>query len=529
MTTTPNTPTTECTKRFAVTDLAVEAPTLKVTDSEYVAQYTYERTVVEKHADGKIIARPNKTDYTFKTQRKVPRVGLMMVGWGGNNGTTVTAGILANRMKLSWETKHGMKAANFYGSLTQCSTVRVGNTADNEEIYAPFNKMLPMVNPEDLVLGGWDISGMEMDQALKRAEVVDINLQKQLYSHLKGLKPLPAIYYQDYIAANQEDRADNVKKGSKQENLEEVRRDIREFKAKNNLDKVIILWTATTERYSELHAGLNDTADNLLAAIKRGEEEIAPSTIYAVAAILEHTTYLNGSPMNTFVPGCIELAERENTFIAGDDFKTGQTKMKSVLSEFLVSAGLKMCSVVSYNHLGNNDGRNLASPKQFRSKEISKQGVVEDMIESNSTLYPTTADHPDHCIVIKYVPYVGDSKRALDEYTSEIFLGGLNTISMHNTCEDSLLAAPIMIDLVVVAELCERISFKTESMKDFARFDPVLSVLSYLLKAPRVPEHTPVINALAKQRECIVNIMRACLGLHPENNMLLEHKCRAKN
>jgi myo-inositol-1-phosphate synthase len=196
-----------------------------------------------------------------------------------------------------------------------------------------------------------------------------------------------------------------------------------------------------------------------------------------------------------------------------------------VLVDFLVSAGIKPASIVSYNHLGNNDGKNLSAPQQFRSKEISKSNVVDDMVESNRILY-AEGEHPDHVVVIKYVPYVGDSKRALDEYTSRIFMGGTNTIAMHNTCEDSLLAAPLIIDLVVVAELCERIRVRRaeEPEAAAARFHSVLSLLSYMLKAPMVPPGTPVINALFKQREAMVNVFRACLGLAPENHMLMEHK-----
>jgi len=253
--------------------------------------------------------------------------------------------------------------------------------------------------------------------------------------------------------------------------------------------------------------------------------KISPSTIFACASILEGCSYINGSPQNTFVPGVIELANRHKVFIGGDDFKSGQTKMKSVLMDFLVSAGIKPVSIVSYNHLGNNDGKNLSAPQQFRSKEISKSNVVDDMVESNAILYKN-GEHPDHCVVIKYVPAVKDSKRAMDEYTSKIFLGGTNTISMHNTCEDSLLAAPLIIDLVILTELMERITWKTPDMKDFDKFDSVLAILSYLLKAPLVPKGTQIVNALFKQRACMENIFRACVGLAPENHMLLEAKTR---
>jgi len=503
----------------------VDSPHVKVTETEINSRYVYEHTSVRRDENGNIIVKPEEQVYHFKTLRNHGRVGLLLVGWGGNNGTTLTAGVLANRHGITWETKTGTMKPNFYGSLTQCSIIRLGNTDEGEEIHVPFNKVLPMVHPNDLVIGGWDISGLDMASALRRAQVVDIDLQKKLYPLMKDMVPMPSIYYPDFIAANQADRADNVMKGTKQDNLEQARADIRNFKQKNNLDKVVILWTATTERFAELRPGLNDTADNLLAAIKRGEDEISPSTIFATAAILEGVTYINGSPQNTLVPGVIELANRHQTFVGGDDFKTGQTKMKSVLTEFLVNAGLKVSSIVSYNHLGNNDGKNLSAPQQFRSKEISKSNVVDDMVDANKILY-SPGEHPDHCVVIKYVPYVGDSKRAMDEYTSQIFLGGHNTIALHNTCEDSLLAAPIMLDLVVLSELMTRISYvKGDNQAgEYHKFDSVLSVLSYLLKAPVVPKGTPVINALSKQRECIVNILRACVGLCPENNMLLEHK-----
>jgi len=397
-------------------------------------------------------------------------------------------------------------------------------TGSGEQVYIPFNSILPMVNPNNIIIGGWDISSLNLSASMKRAEVLEYDLQRQLSPHMEGLKPLPSIYYPDFIAANQNDRADNILKGkNKQEHLDIIRKDIRYFKAKNKLDKVIVLWTANTERFSEIREGLNDTADNLLRSIENSEEEISPSTIFACASILEGVSYINGSPQNTFVPGVIQLANKYQVFIGGDDFKTGQTKIKSVLVDFLVSAGLKPVSIVSYNHLGNNDGKNLSAPQQFRSKEISKSSVVDDMVDSNRILYKE-GEHPDHCVVIKYVPYVKDSKRAMDEYISKIFLGGHNTITINNVCEDSLLATPLMLDLIILTELMERITYKTEDMKEYERFDPVLSILSYLLKAPVVPSGAPVINALSTQRRCLINIFRACVGLTPENDMLLEHK-----
>ena len=246
-----------------------------------------------------------------------------------------------------------------------------------------------------------------------------------------------------------------------------------------------MLWTANTERFADILPGVNDTAENLLTAIKAGHEEISPSTVFSVACILENAPFINGSPQNTFVPGAIELAEQHGAFIGGDDFKSGQTKMKSALVDFLINAGIKLTSIASYNHLGNNDGKNLSSQKQFRSKEISKSNVVDDMVAANDVLYEKD-EHPDHTVVIKYMPAVGDNKRALDEYYAKIFMGGHQTISMFNVCEDSLLASPLIIDLVIIAELMTRISWRTHADgatdNDYKGFHSVLSILSYMLK-----------------------------------------------
>nr|KAG5686074.1 hypothetical protein BaRGS_030689 [Batillaria attramentaria] len=396
----------------------VNSEKVRYTDVHIEADYDYQTTRVDIDHSGRYVATPQTTRYTFRTQRKVPKLGVMLVGWGGNNGTTVTAAVLANKLGLSWNTKDGERKANYYGSITHCATVNLG-TGPNGEVFVPLRDMLPMVHANDIV-------------------------------------------FDDFVAANQEQRADNVLTGSKQELLNKIRQDIADFKKSSGVDKIT---------------------------------RLAPQ-----------------------MPQFLGLV-----YIAGDDFKSGQTKLKSVLVDFLVGAGIKPTSIVSYNHLGNNDGLNLSAPQTFRSKEISKSSVVDDMVESNSTLYGRD-EKPDHCVVIKYVPYVGDSKRAMDEYTSEIMMGGHNTIVIHNTCEDSLLASPLILDLVILAELCERITYKTEGEKQFHGFNSVLSILSFLCKAPLVPAGTPIVNALFRQRACIENVLRACIGLAPVNHMLLEYK-----
>uniref|UniRef100_A0A8C5M5Y0 inositol-3-phosphate synthase n=1 Tax=Leptobrachium leishanense TaxID=445787 RepID=A0A8C5M5Y0_9ANUR len=498
----------------------IESPNVRYLKDVIEADYNYDTTQVYEE-NGVIKVKPCSTKFTFRTERKVPKLGVMLVGWGGNNGTTVTAAVLANKMGLSWMTKTGKKTANYFGSLFQSSTVCLG-TGPAGDVCIPFRHLLPMVHPNDIVFDGWDISSLNLADAMRRAEVLDWQLQEQLRPYMEKMKPRPSIYIPDFIAANQEDRADHVIHGTKSEQVQKIREDIQDFKRTSGVDKVIVLWTANTERFCDVIPGVNDTADNLLKSIEHGLE-VSPSTMFAVASVLERCAYINGSPQNTFVPGAIELAIRNKVFIGGDDFKSGQTKIKSVLVDFLVSAGLKTVSIVSYNHLGNNDGKNLSAPQQFRSKEISKSNVVDDMVQSNPILYGPD-EKPDHCVVIKYVPYVGDSKRALDEYTSEIMMGGTNTIVIHNTCEDSLLASPIILDLVILTEICQRITFREAADEDFQTFHSVLSILSFLCKAPLVPEGTPVVNALFRQRNCIENILRACLGLSPQNHMMLEHK-----
>jgi len=415
---------------------------------------------------------------------------------------------------------------NYHGSLTQATTIRIGSNNQGKEVHIPFKNILPMVEPNDLVIGGWDINKENLAVAMERACVFDYDLQRQLVPYMRDIVPMPSIYYPDFIAANQEDRANNLIAGNnKQRHLEHIRKDIRDFKKANNLDQVIVLWTANTERFVDVKSGLNETADEILNSIKNNVDEVSPSQIFAVASILEGCPYINGSPQNTLTPGLVELAEKFGVFVGGDDFKSGQTKMKSVLMDFLVSSGLKVESIVSYNHLGNNDGKNLSAPAQFRSKEISKSNVVDDMVAANHVLYKP-GEHPDHVVIIKYVPFVKDSKRAMDEYICSIFMNGLQTIAMHNTCEDSLLAAPLIIDLVVLTELMTRIQYKTEEMKEYAHFDAVLSILSFMLKAPMVPKDTPVVNALFKQHRAITNILCACVGLPPDSDMLLEHRTR---
>ena len=208
----------------------VDSPNVVYTDDEIKSKYIYRTTSVSQAGNGKYVAAPKETVYDFKVERQVGKVGMMLVGWGGNNGTTVTAGIIANKRGLTWDTREGPRAANYYGSVVMASTMKLGTEAKTgKEINIPFHDVLPMVHPNDLVIGGWDISSMDLAQAMDRAAVLEPTLKNQVKKEMAEMKPLPSIYYPDFIAANQGDRANNLIEGSKacMAHVERLRKDIR--------------------------------------------------------------------------------------------------------------------------------------------------------------------------------------------------------------------------------------------------------------------------------------------------------------
>ena len=460
--------------------------------------------------------KPEEIPHKIAVQRSAPKTGILFVGWGGNNGATLTAGILANKANLSWKTRTGSKKANFFGSLTQTVTVKVGVKLDKEkkkveDVFRPVRDIVPLVEPTELVIGGWDISAMNLYDACYRAQVLEPTLVDQLQDELSQMVPMKAVFNPDYVAANQSDRVNNVFTGTNEECVEKVRKDIRDFKSANNLDQIVVLWTANTEKNFKTEVPTAEALERMLAQ----NVPLPASVLYGVASLKEGCVYLNGSPQNTVSEGLIELAALNNAFIGGSDFKTGQTKFKSLMSDFFVGSGLRLSSVMSYNHLGNNDGKNLNEPETFRSKEISKAGVLDDAVESNPILYPSDNKGIDHTIVIKYCPFVGDSKRAMDEYTSEIFMNGLFTFVSHATCEDSLLAAPIMLDMILLAEYFTRVKIDGESL------GPVLSYLSFFFKAPVTNHPEYVFNSFTRQKETLVNFLKATAGIPIEDSTLI--------
>ena len=481
--------------------------------STFSTIYTHHENILQ--SDG-ITLNPTTQQYEFITPSSPRKTGVMIVGLGGNNGSTFVASQYANQQGLTWQTKRGTTKSNYLGTLSQSAVVPVGHDAKGNVIYRSFPELIPLLNPSTIPVSGWDISSDNMYAAMKKAQVLPYDLQRQVQGHLTPIVPLPSIYYRDFIALNQTDRANNVVAGGNacMEHLATLRGDIRKFKAQHQLDHVVVLWSANTERFMNVQNGVHDTGENLLRAIASHHAEISPSLMFAVAAVLEGCTFLNGAPQNTLVPGVHELARQHGAFVGGNDFKSGQTKFKSVMVDYLISSGFKLESLVSYNHLGNNDGKNLSSQAQFQSKKISKSTVIDDMVQSNPVLYNNKdgTDKPDHTVVIKYVPHVGDDKRAMDEYIAGIFMGGSQVMSTYNICNDSLLATPIMFDLIVFSEWLTRLRFRQVG-GEFKSLPVVLSPLSFFFKAPAVNTGEAPTNAFFLQRNTLAQLALASRGL----------------
>lgn len=430
-------------------------------------------------------------------------LGVLLVGLGGNNGSTLVASLMAHKEKVAWRDHSGKVCLpDWLGS-----TIMMGSTSREDQ--KTFFEAYPFTSPEDIFVGGWDISSANLSEAVQRAGVLNWQIEERLREKLEEIVPMRAYYDPSYIASNQSSRADNVLSPDTplSDVLMHLRLQISQFKKK---DDVIVLWTANTEKMMDelphVHQG---RWENLERAIRDNRKDlVSPSMMYAVASILEGCPYLNGSPQNTLVPALQDLARRMKVFIGGNDFKTGQTRFKSMMMDFLSLCGIRVSSIASYNHLGNNDGKNLSEDHCFRSKELSKKDVVLDVVEGNPNLYEGKV--PDHCVVIKYIPNVGDSKRAIDEYVADIFMGGRQTFSIYNVCEDSLLAVPVMLDIILVTDFFTRHGLSGRS----ERFFPNLFPLSLFFKAPLPDPDGKIVNIFREQHRILEKCIRdACSGV----------------
>lgn len=394
------------------------------------------------------------------------KLGVLLVGLGAVS-TTLVAGVEA--------VKRGISAP--IGSLTQMGTIRLGKRTDNR---SPLIKdFVPLASLDDIVFGAWDIFHDSAYEAAMNAGVLDKDLINQLSEPLSSLKPMSAVFEQNYVKRI---TGENVKTGKNKMDLaEQLIADIAKFKSDNNCSRLVMVWAASTEIYIE-ERPIHESLEALEKAMYDNDPFIAPSMIYAYAALKSGVPFANGAPNLTVeVPAFVELAEQTKTAICGKDFKTGQTLMKTILAPGLKSRMIGLDGWYSTNILGNRDGEVLDDPENFKSKEVSKLSVLEHIFQPE--VYPDLYGDFTHVVKINYYPPRGDNKEGWDNIDIFGWLGYKMQIKVNFLCRDSILAAPLALDLALFMDLAQRAGMKG-----------VQEWLSFYFKAPQTapglyPEH----------------------------------------
>jgi len=390
------------------------------------------------------------------------KLGVMIPGMGAV-ATTFVAGVEAVRKGL----------AKPIGSLTQMGTVRLGKRTEGR---SPMIKdFVPLAALDDLVFTGWDPIPDDMYAAARHAGVLERDLLDQMKPFLSGIKPRTAVFDQEWVKKL---HGTHVKKGkTKMDLAEQLRDDIRDFKKTSGADRLIMMWCASTEvfvRPSEVHA----TIKGFEKGLQNNDEHIAPSMIYAYAALSEGIPFANGAPNLTVdFPAMHELSRRNEAPICGKDFKTGQTLMKTILAPGFKARMLGMNGWFSTNILGNRDGEVLDDPGSFKTKEESKLSVLEHILQPD--LYPDLYSKICHVVRINYYPPRGDNKEGWDNIDIFGWLGYPMQIKVDFLCRDSILAAPIVLDLVLFMDLAKR----TSELRDIG----IQEWLSFYFKSPMTP------------------------------------------
>lgn len=368
------------------------------------------------------------------------KLGVMVVGLGAVTTTFIT-GVLMTRKGL----------AKPVGSMTQYDIMRVGEGA--EKRYLKYGDIVPLAQLEDIEFAAWDVYPANAYESALNAEVLtekDINPVRE---ELEAIKPLTAAFDHNY--AKRLD-GDNVKKGTRRELIDQLRQDIRTFKAEKNLDRVVVLWAASTEVYVAVDEKVHCTLADLEAAIDADDKEhIAPSMCYAYAALMEGAPFIMGAPNTTVdIPAMWELAEKRKMPIAGKDFKTGQTLVKSGFAPIIGTRCLGLSGWFSTNILGNRDGLVLDEPANFRTKEVSKLSTLESILEADKQ--PDLYTDYYHKVRINYYPPRNDNKEGWDNIDIFGWMGYPMQIKINFLCRDSILAAPLCLDLVLLSDLAAR-------------------------------------------------------------------------
>ena len=419
------------------------------------------------------------------------KLGAMVVGLGAV-ATTMIAGVEAIRRGL----------AKPIGSLTQMGTIRLGKRTDNK---SPLIKdFVPLAKLDDVVFTGWDIFADNVYESAAHAEVLDEKTLAQLKPFLETIKPLPAVFDQYYVKRL---HGTHVKTGKNKRDLaEQLRADIQAFK--KTVDRVVMIWAASTEIFIEPTA-VHQSIEAFEAGLENNDIAIAPSQIYAYAALSEGVPFANGAPNLTVdFPAMVELSKRNAAPICGKDFKTGQTLMKTVLAPALKARLLGVKGWFSTNILGNRDGEVLDDPQSFKTKEESKLGSLDYIFQPE--LYPDLYKNLYHKIRINYYPPRGDDKEAWDNIDIFGWLGYPMQIKVNFLCRDSILAAPIALDLVLFLDLAKR----TPELRSLG----IQEWLSFYLKSPQsapglYPEHDLFIQSM-KLKNTLRHIMGADLITH---------------
>ena len=392
------------------------------------------------------------------------KVGVLLVGLGAVSTTTI-AGVAAIRKGL----------AQPIGSLTQMGTIRLGKRTEGRS--PKIREVVPLASLDDLVFGGWDIFQDDCYAAARTAGVIEPSLLERVRPELERIRPWPAVFDQRYVK-----RLDgpNVKKGRNKKDLaEQVIGDIRTFKAKHDLDRFVMVWCGSTEVFmteSPAHASIA----NFERALECNDPAIPSSMIYAYAAIKEGIPYANAAPnLSADIPALVELAARTQTPLAGKDLKTGQTLMKTIIAPGLKARLIGVRGWYSTNILGNRDGEVLDDPESFRTKEESKKSVLDYILQPQ--LYPDLYKDVCHVVRINYYPPRGDNKEGWDNIDLVGWLGYPMQLKINFLCRDSILAAPIVLDVALFLDLAKR-----------TRMHGIQEWLSFYFKSPmHAPELYP--------------------------------------
>lgn len=412
------------------------------------------------------------------------KLGVLTPGMGAV-ATTFIAGVLAARKDIALP----------IGSLTQMGTIRLGKRTEPRN--PRINEFVPLAKLDDVVFGGWDVFADNVYEAALQAKVLERALVEALKPELEKISPMKAVFDKSYVRNLD---GTHVKTGAnKMELATQLMDDIRRFKAENHCDRLVMVWCASTEAYTEA-SDVHSTLDEFEKGLRNNDPRIAPSMIYAYAALKMGVPFANGAPNLTCdIPAIVELAHKQRVPIGGKDFKTGQTLMKTIVAPGLHARALGVRGWFSSNILGNRDGAVLDAPENFKTKEVSKGHVLDGILSAD--LQPELYGDIYHKIRINYYPPHGDNKESWDNIDIFGWLGYPMQIKINFLCRDSILAAPIVLDLALFMDLAQR-----------AGLIGIQEWLSFYFKAPQTAPGLPPQHDIFKQLSKLENTLRYLMG-----------------